>query len=204
MDEDRNEVGDVGEESETGQVTAGPECSRSCPRHALLEPILAGVGWLAAVVAAMSVAIIPYDFGESLCGVWGCFPSIPALAAMHLIWGVMLGAAIWGVRRWRPTALWPVGLVLFFGAGAALAIVIGRDLPAWLDMVGTESSRHWPRRVGYKLATMTDVPLVQSLVAGVVCVVLGRRPRGIRGVGAGEGLGREGCIGVDRTTGEES
>jgi hypothetical protein len=50
-------------------------------------PLLGIVDWLAAVVSRQ-VAAIPFDAGESLCGMWGCFPRIPDLAAMHLFWCV--------------------------------------------------------------------------------------------------------------------
>src|SRR5262249_47056408 len=117
----------------------------------------------------------PYDAGESLCGVWGCFPPLPALAAMHLFWCAVLGACVWAVRGWRPGLLRPVGVVLLLAAAATTAVVVGRDLDRWFHWAPDEYHPFWPRRVAYTLTTLTDVPLVQSLVAGAVCVALGRR-----------------------------
>ena len=156
-------------------------CSRSCPRHAALAPVLMGVGWLAAAVAALSVAAIPYDFGESLCGVWGCFPPIPALAAVHLLWVVLLAAGVWAVLRWRRGLLRPVGWVLITASVATAATVLGGDVGAWVERVPAEYKVFWPKRVGYRLATLTDVPIVQALLAGVACVFLGRRSGARRG-----------------------
>ena len=152
------------------------ECPASCPRHAALRPVLIGIAWLVAAVASLSVAAIPYDFGESLCGVWGCFPPITALAAMHLFWCVVFGAIIWAVREWRPASLRPAGVILLLVATAATAVVVGRDLFQWLEWMPAVERHYWPRRVAYILLTLTDIPLVQSLIAGIAGIVFGGRP----------------------------
>src|SRR5262245_53022231 len=84
----------------------------ACRRHAARGPLLTAMGWLLAALVALSVAAIPCDVGESMCGVWGCLPPIQALAAMHLFWCVTFGAGIHAIRRWRPGLLRPVGVVL--------------------------------------------------------------------------------------------
>jgi hypothetical protein len=55
------------------------------------------------------------------------------------------------------------------------ALVAGHDLERWLHRVPEKYHPFWPRRVAYTIATMSDVPLLQSMVAGVVCLILGRR-----------------------------
>src|SRR5205823_10123140 len=107
--------------------------------------------------------------------VWGCFPPLPALAAMHLFWCAVLGACVWAVRGWRPRLLRPVGAVLLLAAAATAAGVVGRDLDRWFRRAPDEYHPLWPRRAAYTIATLTDVPLVQSLVAGAACLALGRR-----------------------------
>ncbi len=147
----------------------------TCRRHAARGPLLAAAGWLAAAVAALAVAAVPYEIGESMCGVWGCFPPVPALVAMHLFWCVALAAGVHTVSGWRPGLLRPLGVVLILAAVAATALVVGNDLTRWLEL--PDQYRHyWPRRFGYVLATTTDIPLVQSLVTGVACLTLARRP----------------------------
>jgi hypothetical protein len=94
---------------------------------------------------------------------------------MHLFWCVVLGAAVWAICMWRPALLRPFGVVLFLAAAAATAGIVGKDLDDWLRGVPGEFHRYWPRRVAYTIATLTDVPLVQALVAGAACVALGRR-----------------------------
>jgi len=144
-----------------------------CRRHAARGPLLAAAGWLAAAVAALAMAAVPYDVGESLCGAWGCFPPVPAMAAMHLFWCVAVAAGTHAATALRPGLLRPLGVVLIITAVATTSLVVGNDLTRWLAF--SDQHRHfWPRRVGYALATTTDVPLVQSLAAGIACLTLAR------------------------------
>jgi hypothetical protein len=149
-------------------------CSSRCRRHAARQPLLAAAGWLAAAVGSLLVAAIPYEGGESVCGVWGCFPPLQAVAAMHLFWCVVLSAAVWSVREWLPRLCLPLGVVLFIGAATTTGVVLGNDLYRWLNSMPEEYRIYWPRRVAYTLATLTDVPLTQSLLAGLVCIGIGR------------------------------
>jgi hypothetical protein len=140
----------------------------------MLKPLLIGVGWLAAAVASLLVAGIPYDT-EALCGIWGCFPPLPALAAMHLFWCIVFGASIWIICGWRPRLLQPLGVLLLLAATVTAAVVVGYDLERWFHRVTAQHHPFWWRRVAYTIATLSDVPLLQSIVAGVVCIMLGRR-----------------------------
>jgi hypothetical protein len=147
---------------------------------------LTAVGWLAAAVVSLLVAAIPYDAEESVCGVWGCYPPLQALAAMHLLWCAVLGSIVWSIREWRPRLLLPVGLVLIIVAAPATAVVIGNDLHHWTHGLPERYHKFWPRRIAYTLSTLTDLPLVQSLLAGMVCIQLGRRR-------THSGSSKEGC-----------
>ena len=160
--------------SEAESAAEGSPAAATCRRHAARGPLLAAAGWLAAAVAALAVAAVPYDISEPLCGVWGCFPPVPALVAIHLFWCVVLAAGVHAVRAGRPGLLRPLGVVLMLAAVATIAIVVGNDLTRWLELPDKYRSL-WPRRVGYVLATSTDIPLLQSLAAGGVCLLLARR-----------------------------
>lgn len=152
-------------------ASAAPVC---CPRHALQRPLLAGAIWLAAAVAALTVAAVPYDAGESLCGAWGCFPPLPALVAMHLFWGVAFAAGVWAVRR-RPRLLRTGGAAVFVAAGLTAAAVVGRDVLEWVSWASPDVAGYWPRRAAYVLATKNDLPLVQAAAAGAAGMILGGR-----------------------------
>ena|GEM_PF-6361764 len=153
------------------------ECEKGCPIHATRGPLWALAGWLAAALATVFVAVIPYDPGESMCGVWGCFPPLTALVSLHLLWCVGLSASVWAMRRWFPMLLRPVGLFLLFAAIVATTVIIADDLSSWLSKTPDQFRQFWPKRVGYRLLTLTDVPLVQSMLVGVYCVIRGRGSR---------------------------
>ncbi len=157
--------------------TVPAQCGIGCRRHAVGNSLFGVIGWLCAALAAVCVSMIPYDFGESVCGVWGCYPPLQALVALHLLWCVAFGATIWAARRFITKNLLPLGLVLGAGAALGIGITLAEDLPKWTAHLPDELHRLWPRRVAYILATRTDVPLVEALVAGAVCTALGRRSR---------------------------
>lgn len=150
-------------------------CSAGCGRHAARGPLLAAAGWLGAALAALAVAAVPFDPGEALCGVWGCLPPLPALAAMHLFWFVALGAAVHAASATRPPLVRTLGVVLVVAAVAGAVLVLGGDLSRWLDQVPDRHQRLWPRRLAYTLATKTDLPLAQALAAGGACLALAKR-----------------------------
>ncbi len=158
-----------------GRGAAVETCSTGCRRHAARGQLLALVWWLGAAVAALSVAAVPFDFGEALCGVWGCLPPLSALVAMHLFWFVAFGAGVHAATATRPPLTRPLGVVLVLAALAGAVIVLGVDLSRWLEQVPDRYQSFWPRRLAYTLGTKTDLPLVQALAAGVACLVLAKR-----------------------------
>ncbi|QJW98889.1 hypothetical protein [Frigoriglobus tundricola] len=160
-----------------GAPVEATECPRECRRHAARGPLWAAVGWLSAAFAAVLVAIIPYDPGESLCGPWGCFPPLLALVSMHLLWFVALGAGTWAVARWLPGLLRPLGFVLLLAGVVATGVLVTNDLAHWLSKMPDDIRQLWPKRIGYRLLTLSDVPLVQSILVGALCVVRGRGAR---------------------------
>jgi hypothetical protein len=92
-----------------------------------------------------------------------------------LLWFVVLGASVWVVRRWFPVLLRPLGWVLLLGSVGAAGVLLWDDLATWMSRVHGEYRELWPKRVGYRLLTLVEVPLVQGLLLGVVCVVSRRR-----------------------------
>jgi len=151
--------------------------SAACAFHRARQPVYIALAWLASAVGVLYLADIPYDFDESVCGVWGCFPPIQALAAMHLLWGILFGATIWAICRWRPVLLKPVGAAMLIAGLAGISFLVGIDLAQWLEWASSEYRHLWHKRVGYILAISTDRPVVQSLIAGIVCLVLGSKSR---------------------------
>ncbi len=157
------------------ESTHSAETPAACRRHSAGRRLIGLAGWLVAAGGAVSVAFIPMNVGESLCGIWGCFPPLQALVALHLLWAVGFAAMVWTLVTEKPSALLPVGGFLVLAAVATAAVILSRDVFYWFDHVPAEDHYHWPRRVGYTLATRIDLPILQLLAAGVVCIAVGRR-----------------------------
>ena len=145
---------------------AGVCCIGGCRtrRHVVYTVI----GWIIGVSAALSVAAIPLDVGESICGVWGCYPPANALLAMHLFWCVTTAAVV-SLLALKPRLMRPVGYGLIALSLVGIASVIGFDLPRWLASASS-FQQFWPQRVCYSIITLTDVPLLPALAAGLWCV----------------------------------
>jgi hypothetical protein len=141
--------------------------------------VLGGTIWGLAAYGALSLGSLPGEFGHSLCGPWGCLPPLQALASMHLLWAlVLLPFVAWGLMKGKPHQLHLAGELLFFGALLGIIVVAGRDLLTWLPTVPSHVQTYWPRRALYTIVTLSDVPLVQGLIAGAICWQAGRRKPG--------------------------
>ncbi len=125
--------------------------------------------WILAAYGALRVADLPIDSHE-LCGPWGCLPPVQALAAMHLLWCVLLfPVVLWMLTNLNFHLLSALGITVMAASGVALACLVGSDLPQWLEMVPPSLQGYWGRRILYDLAIRTDLPLVQLFLAGGVC-----------------------------------
>jgi hypothetical protein len=136
--------------------------------------VYGGVGGSAAAAGAVLVARLPLDAGEALCGMGGCFPPLPPLLAMHLLWAVSVGAVAWGAWVVRPSLLRPVGTLAVLTAVLAAAAVVGRDVLDWLQWVPAEDRHLWPQKIAHAVATHTDLPFVQVAATGAVARLIGR------------------------------
>jgi hypothetical protein len=154
---------------ETPSIDSKSACQ--CPHDATRGVLYAVIGWLTAAILALSVSVIPFDFGESLCGVWGCLPPLPALVAMHLFWCVVFSAGVWTVCRWWPFQSRRIGIAILIIAFGLCFVVIGRDIINWLSLASPEDAHFWPRRMAYTIATQSDLPLLQSILAGAMCLI---------------------------------
>jgi hypothetical protein len=138
--------------------------------------VLGVLGWALAAYGVLALGSLPGDFGHSLCGPWGCLPPLQALAAMHLFWGLLLlPLVVWGLAKGQPGQLRFVGGLLVLASGLGIVVVAGWDLWSWLPAMPPELRGYWARRALYTVVTLSDVPLVQVLLAGAVCWSAGLR-----------------------------
>jgi hypothetical protein len=137
--------------------------------------VLGGVAWGLAAYGALSLSRIEGEFGHSLCGPWGCYPPLQALVAMHLLWVIgLLPFVGWGLMKARPHHLCLAGTLLFSAALLGIVVVAGRNVLAWLQTMPPDLQTYWPWRALYAVVTLSDVPLLQGLLAGAICWSVGK------------------------------
>lgn len=134
------------------------------------------VAWLCVASGALGVADIPGEYGGSMCGVWGCYPPLQALIAMHLFWFVAMVPVVLALAWYSPRHLRRIGVVMAAGAGLTAVGVVGWDVVSWVRW-SDELRPHWPKRALYTLLTTSDVPLIQTFLAGIASIALGRNAR---------------------------
>ncbi|QVL31589.1 hypothetical protein KIH39_22525 [Telmatocola sphagniphila] len=169
--------------TESRKDTATDLCPLDCPIHKTRRPAWIAIGWLTAAVSSLYISDIPYDFGEELCGVWGCFPPLQSLIAMHAFWLIALLALVWVVHFRSSRFLRPLAAAfLAVGCFGAFGLA-GKDLIRWCQSVSVEDQQYWPKRVGYILATSTDLPFVELAISGLIGLRVGSQ------LGSGESGG---------------
>jgi hypothetical protein len=126
--------------------------------------------WAASLVGVLSLSYLPDRFfGEhSVCGPWGCGAPPPALLACHGFWLVLFApATIYAARRFAPLTVWRIGAGLVSLAGVGFVAVAVWQAATWWQVVDPTLHRYAGERYLFVLATLVDVPVVETLVAGV-------------------------------------
>jgi hypothetical protein len=138
-----------------------------------MKPImicLAAAGWAASLFGVLALQYLPDRFfGEhSVCGPWGCGAPLPALLACHGFWLVLFApATIFAARRLGPRAVWRVGAAFVALAGVGLVSVGVWQALTWWSAVDKSLHQFAGQRYLFVLATLVDVPVLETLLAGV-------------------------------------
>ena len=139
-------------------------------KHPIVACSIAGA-WTAALFGALSLSRLPDRvFGEhSVCGPWGCGAPLPALVACHGFWLVLFApATIYAARRLRPHNVWRLGAGLVsLGLLGLLAVAVWQAM-AWWPNVDKSLHRYAIERYLFVLATLVDVPVLETFAAGVM------------------------------------
>jgi hypothetical protein len=93
------------------------------------------------------------------------------------MWALLLIPLTLGVIRvCSPLRLRLLGIILTTAGILALAVVAGREALTWLPGVSADERWYLGHRVAFVLfAVLTDLPIVQVTIAGMVCWLIGRR-----------------------------
>jgi len=129
---------------------------------------LLGIGWGLAFWATLQISTIKLPGTHAVCGPWGCGPPSEALVACHGAWLVLLAPLAWmATRRLSMEQLWwlALGLVIFGGVG--IMTVVAHERLTWFADASEWHRAYFWQRCGFRVVTMTDVPLLQALLLGL-------------------------------------
>lgn len=105
-------------------------------------------------------------------------PPVQALVALHVFWLVLLLPPIaWVAYRAQPSFVRWLGWLLLTTASLTLALLIGLELISWLPSVAAGERHYFGQRILFVLATRTEWPLVQIIIAGLLCSMVGKKRR---------------------------
>jgi hypothetical protein len=142
-----------------------------------LKLCLGLAGWSGMLLASLSVARLPGDWGHGICGAWGCGPPTQALVACHLAWLVALTPPVAFIMYRGRRAQWRAGsLLTVLSIAALLALIAYQRMVWWPEANEWQRSFFW-QRCGFCLATSVDVPILQMLGLGLLllCFAPSRR-----------------------------
>lgn len=135
--------------------------------------------WTAAALGILQLRNISFE--HALCLPGRCGPPLGALLSIQLFWllGAVTIAAVMLILLPK-RLLRRIGLVLALAAVIGMAIVIGVDYTRWPrseQPFATPALATWGyqfRRFIFPIVTMTDVPWLQTALAGITMLFVGR------------------------------
>jgi len=137
------------------------------------QPILvcfAAAAWAGGLFGVLSLQYLPdHCLGEhGVCGPWGCGAPLPALMACHGFWLVLFApATVYAARRLKPQTVWRLGAGLVSFAGLGLVGIAVWQALTWWAQVDKSLHAYVVQRYLFVLATLVDVPVLETLLAGV-------------------------------------
>src|SRR5690606_36928829 len=140
-----------------------------------LRSIAGWASWGLALWGVLKLRDVPLLAHHGVCGPWGCGPPVQTLIACHLGWLVELSPVAVLVpmhlstvsRRVAGWTLIAVGLVRL----AALSVY---EALTWLPHAPPFMRSYYGHRCLFSVATMTDAPIVQLIILGVVFLIAGQ------------------------------
>ncbi|MEX2139447.1 MAG: hypothetical protein WD894_09310 [Pirellulales bacterium] len=132
--------------------------------------LLAGLAlWGSALYGALNLSQLHASWEHAMCGPWGCGPPTQAVVAMHTFWFVLI-LPVAGVLSCRlsPPVLRRLGMMLTGFSVCVLVGILSWQAYAWWSPGSNGLRPHFIERVLFSVATLIDVPVVQTLFAGMV------------------------------------
>lgn len=127
------------------------------------------LAWFAGAYGVLMLHSLPGEYAHAVCGPWGCYPPLQALAAMHGFWLLLVPPVGWLISCWPAHRLRFVGGMLIAIGVVSLAGVIVHEYLTWYRQTPESFRGYFPQRILYRITTLSDFPILQIILAGVVC-----------------------------------
>ncbi len=152
-----------------------------------MSPAIIGLSWKLGLwgLATWSVLRLhdaPIAQTHTICGPWGCGPTISALLAAHGFWLlVAIPGAFWVGMRLRSGRAVALGWVcLGLGGAGIVAVGLGGVMDRPKAASRLQARSFLTERVLFALATTVQVPLFPTAIAGLILLGAGRRRSRLR------------------------
>ncbi len=123
---------------------------------------------------AILIGTFSFSWSHLACGPWGCGPRAEDLLACHLFWIVLLCAPMYGLMHCSGAFCTTAGYVLTGVGGLMLCGVVIFELITWLPAVDSSLYAYLPQRLLYSVATFVELPMLQFLLFGILCLKFNR------------------------------
>jgi len=141
--------------------------------------------WIGGIYASVSVRYLDFSGGHTVCGPWGCGGTIEDLTAMHAAWAVvMMPPVFFVIRGKRQFGRWSlrIGNVALLSAIVVFLAVVMHTLLVWIPSTPEHLRGYYWQRIGFVIANMVDIPLIQLAIAGIAIRIANLGPRSVRRV----------------------
>ncbi len=141
-----------------------------------LKKLFLFFGWGVVLTGTLSIAKWPGDWGHSICGPWGCGPTLQALTACHLSWlAIALPLSFLGVRHLRQRVHVLLGRTILVVSAAGLLAFTCYEWRTWWSGASDWQRPYFWNRVGFSIITCVELPLLQlSVMGGLLACPWGR------------------------------
>ena len=123
--------------------------------------------WAGAMFGCLQLNQADLGLGHGICGAWGCGPKVEALLGFHgftllliVPFALLVGFVLTPVQRRI------AGKFIVWAALLGIVVYMAQD--GIRHAMAAKSTRYVFQRALFSVAVATDIPLVQTLIAGLV------------------------------------
>ena len=132
----------------------------------VLARLLLVAAWIGAVWGSLQIHRFDLNLQHGVCGPWGCGPPVEALIGYHGFWFLLFLPVAAGVGLYLPSTVnRKVGLSLLTFGLLTICLRVGLDVGSYVSHSGTS---HAVQRGFFTLVTTVDLPMIPTVLAGVL------------------------------------